>query len=249
MMKHSRKLLSLLLAVLMLLGMMQTAALAEGGAVITLTSDAEGSLQPGDTFTVTASIANNPGFIAAQFNIAFNKEALAVEAFNVGRQDAFYFGEYKVNNDAAYGAFITFASDEMYDETTGNLFSMTFKVMEGAAEGEYPIAINATADNHLLVAQETPGSTEFTNVAASYVPVTVTVGSAAAEPEIMLGDANGNGEITSADAALTYAVANNKKQPESDAQFAAMDANKNGEITSADAALIYAAANNKRELK
>ena len=65
MMKHSRKLLSLLLAVLMLLGMMQTAALAEGGAVITLTSDAEGSLQPGDTFTVTASIANNPGFIAA----------------------------------------------------------------------------------------------------------------------------------------------------------------------------------------
>ena len=247
MMKHSRKLLSLLLAVLMLLGMMQTAAFAEGGAVITLTSDATEPLQPGDTFTVTASIADNPGFIAAQFNIAFNKEALAVEAFNVGRQDAFYFGEYKVNNDAVYGAFITFASDEMYDETTGNLFSMTFKVMEGAAEGDYPIAINATADNHLLVAQETPGSTEFTNVAASYMPVTVTVG--AAEPEIMLGDANGNGEITSADAALTYAVANNKKQPESDAQFAAMDANKNGEITSADAALIYAAANNKRELK
>ena len=58
------------------------------------------------------------------------------------------------------------------------------------------------------------------------------------EPQILLGDVNGDGKVTNLDAALTYAAYNGTFAM-TDAQRAAADVNKDGKVTNLDAALIY----------
>ena len=243
MMNHGKKLLSLLLVVIMLLGMMQTVALAgvnvvASDAVITLVPSKTEALQPGDTFTVTARIENNPGYISAAFNIAFDKTALTATGVNVARADAFSIGKYAANLEKDYGAFVTFASAEPDTESSGTLFSMNFTVNEGAANGNYSICINAEHADHLFDYQDAEAKTTFHTWDASYVPATVTVGSNESESKIKLGDVNGDGEITARDASLAYMAYNETYEP-SDAEFAAMDVYVDGEITARDASLIY----------
>lgn len=72
-------------------------------------------------------------------------------------------------------------------------------------------------------------------VAEPTVTVTLEIGGSA----VQLGDVNGDGEITSLDAALAYAGYNGTFALTADQRRAA-DVNGDGEITSLDAALIYA---------
>ena len=58
------------------------------------------------------------------------------------------------------------------------------------------------------------------------------------EPQILLGDVNGDGKVTNLDAALTYAAYNGTLTM-TNAQRAAADVNKDGKVTNLDAALIY----------
>ena len=58
------------------------------------------------------------------------------------------------------------------------------------------------------------------------------------EPQVVLGDVNGDGKVTNLDAALTYAAYNGTFAM-TDAQRAAADVNKDGKVTNLDAALIY----------
>ncbi len=63
-------------------------------------------------------------------------------------------------------------------------------------------------------------------------------------PEVLMGDVNGDGEITAADAAMVYAAANGKKALTAQ-QLPLCDVDGDGEITTFDANLIYAFANGK----
>ena len=71
---------------------------------------------------------------------------------------------------------------------------------------------------------------------ASVLPVIVL-----GEAEVIYGDVDGDGEITSRDAASAYAIFNETYTGEvTDAVFKAADVDGDGEITSRDAAMIYA---------
>lgn len=182
MMNRGKKLLSLLLAVMMLLGMMQTVAFAgvdvvPSNAVITLTPSKTESLKPGDTFTVDVTLANNPGYISAAFNIVFDKTALTATEFTVARGDSFSFGNYATNLNKDYGAFITFASATA-DTYDGKLFSMSFKVNDDATAGNYSISINKEHEDHLFDYQDAEVNTTFHTWDATYVPASVTVAGA-----------------------------------------------------------------------
>ena len=63
-------------------------------------------------------------------------------------------------------------------------------------------------------------------------------------PSVIYGDVNGDGEVTTFDAALTYAYVN-KKLKFTEVQQKAADINGDGEVTTFDAALIYAYVNKK----
>lgn len=70
----------------------------------------------------------------------------------------------------------------------------------------------------------------------SYCKVVVEGGSA---PEILYGDVNGDGKVSSADAAIAYA-SHRGKVTLNEKQKVAADVNGDGKVNSADAALIYA---------
>ena len=61
-------------------------------------------------------------------------------------------------------------------------------------------------------------------------------------PTIILGDVNGDGEVTPLDATLAYAIANGEIEATAE-QIKAADVNGDGEITPFDATLIYAYSN------
>ena len=63
-------------------------------------------------------------------------------------------------------------------------------------------------------------------------------------PSVIYGDVNRDGEVTTFDAALTYAYVN-KKLKFTEVQQKAADINGDGEVTTFDAALIYAYVNKK----
>jgi len=194
MVKHGKTLLSLLLAVVMLLGMMQTVAFAgvdniESNAIITLTENTEGAtLNPGDTFTVVAEIKNNPGFNSAAFNIEFDKSALTAIACVCGYDDDeevnYNFGSGAVYNlNKGNGAFITTAFADAYTKDK-KLFKLTFQVNENAASGEYEIKINDQHADHLFdYMDENNVAHTYT---AQYVPATVTVAGIEPEPDPIL---------------------------------------------------------------
>lgn len=93
----------------------------------------------------------------------------------------------------------------------------------------------------------TPVLTWQTAAEHNYVDGTCSV-CGAADPDaatVTYGDLNGDGEVTSFDANLIYAIANGKLATATEAQLAAADVNGDGEVTSFDANLVYAYANGK----
>ena len=70
-----KKLISMLLAVLMVVGMFPVSALAEENPTITLTSGVS-EAKIGDTIEVTAAVANNPGFSSMVLSLQYDEEVL-----------------------------------------------------------------------------------------------------------------------------------------------------------------------------
>ena len=70
-----KKLVSMLLAVLMVVGMFPVSALAEENPTITLTSGVS-EAKIGDTIEVTAAVANNPGFSSMALSLQYDEEVL-----------------------------------------------------------------------------------------------------------------------------------------------------------------------------
>ncbi len=73
-----KKLISMLLAVLMVVGMFPITALAEENPTITLTSNIS-EAEIGDTVEVTAAVANNPGFSSMVLSLQYDEEVLEFE--------------------------------------------------------------------------------------------------------------------------------------------------------------------------
>ncbi|MBQ0133837.1 MAG: Ig-like domain-containing protein [Clostridiales bacterium] len=76
-----KRTLAMLLAVVMLIGMLPTLALAAGTPTITLTTDAAAAPAVGDTFSVTATLADNPGFASITLSLVWNDEAVSFTGF------------------------------------------------------------------------------------------------------------------------------------------------------------------------
>ena len=70
-----KKLISMLLAVLMVVGMFPITALAEENPTITLASNIP-EAKIGDTVEVTAAVANNPGFSSMALTLQYDEEVL-----------------------------------------------------------------------------------------------------------------------------------------------------------------------------
>ncbi|MBQ4643255.1 MAG: Ig-like domain-containing protein, partial [Oscillospiraceae bacterium] len=75
-----KKFLSLLLAVMMVVGMFPVTVMAEEHATITMTTD-KSELEVGDTFTVTAELSGNTGFAALTLSLQWNEAVVKFNGF------------------------------------------------------------------------------------------------------------------------------------------------------------------------
>lgn len=94
-------------------------------------------------------------------------------------------------------------------------------------------------------AQDNTGFTSRGNeTGAAVFKLTVLEGD---ETETVYGDLDGDSSVKATDAALVYAIVNNKLEATT-VQLVAADVNGDGKVTALDAALIYAYVNNKLEI-
>lgn len=76
-----KRVLSLLLAIVMVFGLIPMAAFAEGNPTISFETTFVDTMTVGDTFTVTGSLANNPGIATMTLSLQWNEDAVKFSGF------------------------------------------------------------------------------------------------------------------------------------------------------------------------
>ena len=129
----------------------------------------------GDTVSVTISLANNPGIAALAFRVSYPKGAMTLESAVAGG----LFGSATLNTSTGM-----FLFDDAADVTeNGTLLTLTFKVSDMAALGEYRISVEIISCNN-----------------AAEERVVICGGQANIEVrDILPGDANGDGVVDTLD--------------------------------------------------
>lgn len=99
-------------------------------------STAEAS--PGDSVTLTFTLSDNPGIAAYSADLVYDQSALQLTAASSGKElRALTFIKYIPNNRvAAFGA--------RNATKNGAMFTATFRVLDGAAEGFAPVTLSIT---------------------------------------------------------------------------------------------------------
>lgn len=124
-MRKWKALASLAVTAALCVSVVGTAAFAENGAKLTLASPAA-LPAVGQTFTVTVSIANNPGLGAAQFTVKSDSAVVQCVSADIGKV---LNGALAASNPAAStGAIIAAASSEAM-KSNGELGVLTYKVL------------------------------------------------------------------------------------------------------------------------
>ena len=140
----TNKFLGILLALAMLLTSVlpSMSALAAGTAEVTLVSSAADALKPGDTFTVTPTIANNPGFAGATWKLEYDNTALELTGITAdGRKAGHLFGYGTFVSNPTYGKNNLVYANATLETENGALCELTFKVRDDAAAGDYTVNI------------------------------------------------------------------------------------------------------------
>lgn len=129
----------------------------------------------GGTVSVTISLANNPGIAALAFRVSYPKGAMTLESAVAGG----LFGSATLNTSTGM-----FLFDDAADVTeNGTLLTLTFKVSDMAALGEYRISVEIISCNN-----------------AAEERVVICGGQANIEVrDILPGDANGDGTVDTLD--------------------------------------------------
>lgn len=174
----TNKFLGILLALAMLLTSVlpSFAALAEGSATVALVSSATAALKPGDTFTVTPTIANNPGFAGATWKLEYDNTALELTQITAdGRKADHLLGYGTFVSNLEYGKNNLVYANATLETENGALCELTFKVRENAAAGDYTVNVAKTDPDFKFVALNS------VDVPVDFTPATVTVGGAQSE--------------------------------------------------------------------
>ena len=153
-----KKALSMLIAIVMVLSMLPMAAFAaETGGKITFTTDFEEGMGVGDTFSVTATLSENPGIASFANQLKWNDKVVKFTGFANDPDDE----EYKYTEVMAKGwvvvtndetGFFT-AAIESNKTKNGDLYTANFEIIAG---GELGLGLVATETgvNEFIFADE-----------------------------------------------------------------------------------------------
>lgn len=119
---------------------------APSAAAVTASS---ASAKPGETVTVTVSMADNPGLASWLMDVSWDGDALQLEG--IGQGSAFSSGIF-LSNPGESSAKVTWcaATDS---SSSGEMFTLTFKVKDGAS-GNYPVTVTCSEQNTVNVKEQ-----------------------------------------------------------------------------------------------
>ena len=144
-----------------------------------------GEAKPGETVSVTVYAHNNPGVVSMKVKVWFDPAVLKLVGYEAGNFSAsgYSWGQIKVDN-----FIINWCDAISVDSTADVLATLTFEVLEGAADGFTPIELEFDCAGDMFnAADET--------VWFGTVNGGVEIGSA----DYVLGDLDGNGRINNRD--------------------------------------------------
>lgn len=166
-----KKIIAICMAALLLLAALPVSlVLADGTVKIVGTVD-KANACAGDTIVLTVSMENNPGLAGWLIDVEWDTSALELTAQAGGTAFAGVgsLSFNKVENQSPSNAlWYEFISGNNYTDN-GVLFTMTFKVKEGAANGDYNIRLYCSDMDNMC-------NIEFEQVPADFVSPTVKIG-------------------------------------------------------------------------
>ena len=170
--KTTKRLVSILMALVMMVGLLPVTALADEWAGVTLTataSDKSKKLVVGETFTVTISLSNNlsTGISGVYYDVGFSKEDFELldkvdgKKKTVSEADVFYtevevgetvvkaavqhsgnIGEANTTGSISPNVNAAANTNDYTYNANGKLLTMTFKIKDGATPGEKKFTIS-----------------------------------------------------------------------------------------------------------
>ena len=160
----------LVLAMLLTTVLTPFGALAAGNAQVTLVSSATGALKPGDEFTVTPTLADNPGFAGVTWKLEYDNTALELTKITAdGRKAGHLLGYGTFVSNVDYGNNNLVYANATCETENGELCTLTFKVRENAAAGDYTINVATSDAEFKFVALDS------VNIPVDFTPCTVQV--------------------------------------------------------------------------
>lgn len=172
-----KRTLALILALVMIVGMIPMSVFAdETTPTLTFTHDVTdvSALKAGDTFTVTATLTNNPGFAAFQFDLDWDNTVVQFDGFGMyeGRYGLEFDSEVTLPNeyDNQSGTIVIGVSDNI--TRNGYLFKANFTVLK---EGDADITFKKEWPFYeLKQADESPVTVTFDESALAELTITHT---------------------------------------------------------------------------
>ena len=181
-----KKILSLLLALVLVFGMMPMTSFAanQTGGKITFTTDFEEGMEAGDTFSVTATLSDNPGIASFTNSLSWNEDVVKFTGFSTNSRgkldtEVFMYDTTVFNNQTGI---ITAALD--YNNTdNGKIYTANFEILAG---GEMGIGLATTEHGSKFTFADVNGSDIDPELDFSALEG-LTAGGAAAAPDMPEG--------------------------------------------------------------
>ncbi len=144
-----KRVLSLLLAIVMVFGLIPMAVFADGEPIISFETTFVDTMTVGDTFTVTGSLANNPGIATMTLSLQWNEDAVKFSGFETEYDED---EEADVLKSDVFGAMATVVNHDLgiiagsrtqgtNTKKNGTLFVANFEIV---GSGDLDIALKDT---------------------------------------------------------------------------------------------------------
>ena len=228
-----RKIICLLLTGLLAAGFLLTASAQEVGCTVSV---GDGAALAGQTVTLPITIQGNPGVTNFALRLSYSADELELVSINTADAEENGYlcsalvavNPHRTQPDGTEYGYAVCAMPETMTQD-GVLLTVTFQIKEGFVG---TASVTPTLEYMRTASEDGTAFTEQTAATAS--------GSVAS---VLQGDMNGDGRITSLDAAIIYQHVMQGRAL-TDAKLLAADINGDGRITSLDAALLYRRVNN-----
>ena len=136
----AKKFLAIALSTLLLVASMAVAVLPTAASTTPTVSAGEYNVVQGEEFDVVINIENNPGIISMAFTVDYDATALKLVAKTAGED--FPEGDFSYSKNLTVKPYKVNWRDDLAEDNhqfTGTFITLTFQVLDDAANGDYPL--------------------------------------------------------------------------------------------------------------